>query len=135
VSVLAILDIAICGFSFSLARWYTGSIWMVMGMHAMWNFTQNLLFGLPNSGLVSEVSVFHLDAANGASNLIYDFEFGVEGALPAIIVDAAIGIVVLVLAKKNGRLGELRMSYEKKAALSAGPDENGELPAAEPKGE
>ena len=123
-SVLGILDIIACGISFSLLRWYSGSIWMVMGVHTMWNFTQNFLFGLPNSGLVSELSVLHLDASNGVSNLIYDYAFGVEGALPALIIDAGIGIVVLLLAKRSGRLGELRMSYEKKAALSAGPDES-----------
>ena len=122
-SVLAITDIAVCGISYSFVRWYTGSIWTAMGLHTMWNFTQNFLFGLPNSGLVSEVSVLHLDAANGISNLIYDHSFGVEGALPAVIIDAAVGIVILLLAKKNGRLGELRMSYEKKAALTASLDE------------
>ena len=115
VTVLAIVSITICGFSYSLVRWYSGSIWMVMGIHTMWNFTQNFLFGLPNSGLVSEVSMFRLDASNGTNNLIYNYGFGVEGAIPAIISDLTLGIVVLLLAKKNGRLGELLMSYEKKA--------------------
>ena len=119
VSALAIADIAVCGIAYSLVRWYTGSIWMVMGIHTMWNFTQNFIFGLPNSGLVSELSIFHLDAANGISNLIYDYAFGVEGAVTAIIVDAALGIGVLLLAKRDGRLGELRLSYEKRAELAA----------------
>ncbi len=118
VTVFAIINIAVCGVSYSLLRWYTGSIWSVMGLHTMWNFTQNFLFGLPNSGLVSEVSLFHMDAASGISNLIYDYSFGVEGAIPSIIISVAIAIVILLLAKKNGRLGELRMSYEKKAALA-----------------
>ena len=115
-SVLGIVGIVICGLSYSLVRWYTGSIWMVMGIHTMWNFTQNFLFGLPNSGLVSEVSVFHLDAANGVNNLIYNFDFGVEAAIPALVVDCLLGAICLILAKRNGRLGELRMSYEKTAA-------------------
>ena len=113
--ILLIID----GISFSLMRWYSGSMWMMFGMHAMWNFTQNFLFGLPNSGLVSEFSVFHLDAANGVTNLIYDFDFGVEGGFPALIVSFATGAVALLLAKRDGRLGELRMSYQKKAALEA----------------
>ena len=118
VTVLAIVGIIICGLSYSIVRWYTGSIWIVMGMHTMWNFTQNIIFGLPNSGLISEFSVFRLDGSTGVSNLIYDYGFGVEGALPAIIFDVLVGIVCLLLAKKNGRLGELKMSYEKEAALS-----------------
>lgn len=118
VSPMAIIGITICGLSYSLVRWYTGSIWICMGLHTMWNFTQNFLFGLPNSGLVSEMSVFHLDAATGSSSLIYDYGFGVEAAIPALLVDAALGIGVLILAKRSGRLSELTMSYEKNTAAS-----------------
>ena len=118
VSVMAIVGIAICGVSYSIVRWYTGSIWIPMGIHTMWNFTQNFIFGLPNSGLVSEASIFHLDAANGVSNLIYDYGFGVEAAIPALVVDALLGVVCLLLARRDGRLSELTMSYEKRAALA-----------------
>jgi hypothetical protein len=118
VTPLAIANITIVGFSYSLIRWYTGSIWTVMGIHTMWNFTQNFLFGLPNSGLVSEVSVLHLDAANGVSNLIYNYEFGVESTVIALIVNIALGAAALLLARRDGRLGELLLSYEKKAELN-----------------
>jgi membrane protease YdiL (CAAX protease family) len=112
-TVLAIIEIMICGITYSLIRWYTGNIWIAMGIHTGWNFTQAFLLGMPNSGLVSEVSLFHLESANGVSNLIYDFKFGVEGGLPAVIVDLIPAVVVLILAKKNGRLKELAMSREK----------------------
>lgn len=106
--VLPIVDIAICGLSFSIAKWYTGSIWFPMGIHTAWNFTQNYLFGLPNSGLVSEASVFGLDAATARDTWIYDVGFGVEGAVPAVLADLALGVICLVLAARQGRLGELR---------------------------
>ncbi len=107
-SFLPIFDIVICGLSYSIARWYTGSIWFVMGMHTAWNFTQNYLFGLPNSGMVSEVSIWGLDAANARDSLIYNVQFGVEGAVPAVIADLALGVICLILAAKQGRLGELK---------------------------
>ena len=112
-TVFSIIEIVVCGVSFSLLRWYTGNVWIVMGLHTAWNFTQAILFGLPNSGLVSEVSLFHLDASTGVSNLIYDFEFGVEGAIPSFIMDALVGVVVIVLAAKKGRLKELTMNRPK----------------------
>ena len=112
-TVLAIIEIMICGITYSLIRWYTGNIWIAMGIHTGWNFTQAFLLGMPNSGLVSEVSLFHLESANGVNNPIYDFRFGVEGGLPAVIVDLIPAVVVLILAKKNGRLKELAMSREK----------------------
>ena len=124
--VLPILDIVICGLGFSLAKWYTGSIWVPMGIHTAWNFTQNFLFGLPNSGLISEASVFGLDAANARTTLIYDATFGVEGAIPAVLADAILGIVCLILAARKGRLGEL---FQKKVTPSADPQ--GPQPAYE----
>lgn len=121
VTVLAIADITICGIAYSLLRWYSGSIWTCFGIHTMWNFTQNFLFGLPNSGLVSEASVFHLDAANGISNLIYSYEFGVEGALPAVFIDLLLAVVILLLAKRDGRLGELLESRESRGEAPVMP--------------
>ena len=112
VSALAIADLIFCGISYSLLRWYTGSIWACFGIHTMWNVTQNFIFGLPNSGLVSEASVFHLGAANGISNWIYSYEFGVEGAFPAVFIDLVLGGVILWAAWKEGRLGELLKSRE-----------------------
>ncbi len=109
VSVLSIVGIAICGVSYSLLRWYSGNLWIVMGAHTAWNFVQAFLFGLPNSGLVSEVSLFHLDASTGNSNLFYDFDFGVEGGLPALLVDLMLGVIVVILAVRSGRLKELKM--------------------------
>lgn len=84
-----------------------------MGIHTGWNFTQAFLFGLPSSGLVSEVSLFHLDASTGVSNLVYDFAFGVEGCLPTLFADMAIGVVVIILAARNGRLKEPGMNRER----------------------
>ena len=110
VSTIPILGIIICGISYSLLRWYSGNIWIAMGIHTGWNFTQNYLFGLPNSGLVSEASVFHLDAANASSSLIYDWGFGVEGGLPALFIDAFLGAVIIYLALKSGRIRELGMN-------------------------
>lgn len=117
ISALALADLIICGLAYSLLRWYSGSIWTCFGIHTMWNFTQNFLFGLPNSGLVSEASVFHLDAATGISNWIYSYEFGVEGGVPAVFIDLLLIIVILILAKRNGRLGELKESRESRGEM------------------
>jgi len=119
--VLPIIDIAICGLSYSIAKWYTGSIWFPMGIHTAWNFTQNFLFGLPNSGLVSEASVFGLDAASAQDTWIYDVAFGVEGAIPAVLGDLVLGVVCLMLAARQGRLGELKQTKVTPRKDPAGP--------------
>ena len=117
ISALALADLIVCGLSYSLLRWYSGSIWTCFGIHTMWNFTQNFLFGLPNSGLVSEASVFHLDAATGISNWVYSYEFGVEGGVPAVFIDLLLMIVILWCARRDGRLGELLESRESKGEM------------------
>lgn len=121
ITALAMADLIICGLAYSLLRWYSGSIWTCFGIHTMWNFTQNFLFGLPNSGLVSEASVFHLDAMNAVSNWVYSYEFGVEGAVPAIFIDLLLIVVIMVMAKKKGRLGELMESLESRGLAPVEP--------------
>ena len=111
--VIPIVGIIITGLSYSLLRWYSGSIWIAMGIHTGWNFTQNYLFGLPNSGLVSEASVFHLGAANGNTTWVYDWIFGVEGGIPALFIDGLLGVTIIYLACKNGRIKELGMNRVK----------------------
>lgn len=121
VTALAIVNIIISGIGYSLLRWYTGSIWTAFGIHTMWNFTQNFIFGLPNSGLVSEVSMFRLDAATGIDSLMYSYEFGVEGAWPALFIDGLIAIVIIVLACRNGRIREMTLSKEMLGYQEPGP--------------
>ena len=118
---LAMADLILCGLFYSLLRWYSGSIWTCMGIHTMWNFTQNFIFGLPNSGLVSEASIFHMGAANAVSNWCYSYEFGVEGAVPAILMEVLPIIVILVMAGKTGRLRELLESRESRGEMPVLP--------------
>lgn len=107
VSVFAVVGICIAGLMFSISKWYAGNIWFAAGIHTAWNFTQNYLFGLPNSGLVSEVSVFRLDAATARSSLVYSVPFGLEGAVPSLVINVLMCAVFLMLAARKGRINEL----------------------------
>ena len=49
-SLGGLLQIIIAGLLFSLIIYYYGSFWAACGFHTGWNFTQSILFGLPNSG-------------------------------------------------------------------------------------
>lgn len=99
VTVISILSIVLIGIGLSLVMLWRESLWMAIAIHTMWNFTQSILFGLPNSGIVSEGSFLHLEAARGS--LLYDAAFGVEGALPAIIVELALCLGLWIYAKKR----------------------------------
>ena len=100
-SVISMTAVLAAGLLFSLMVYYMDSIWCVMAAHTAWNFTQNLILGLPNSGMVSPVSVFKLDAATAKSSFAYSVEFGLEGSITAITVMIITGIVIIVLYHKK----------------------------------
>lgn len=108
----ALFYLFLCGVSFAAADWAAGSIWTPIGIHTAWNFTQNLIYGLPNSGVVSESSVFRAEAVNGNINLIYDPVFGVEGAVPALIAMIVLTAACVYMCRQADRIKELVLSYE-----------------------
>ncbi len=86
VTVLSFVNIVVVAVLFSLIVYYTDSLWCAFMAHAVWNYTQNILFGLPNSGLVSAYSVFKLDASTAVNSFAYNVGFGIEGTLTADVV-------------------------------------------------
>ena len=97
---IAIIDIIICGIQYSAMVYYFDSLWMAMGAHAGWNFTQSILAGLPNSGNVFPYSIFRLDAATASNSFFYDVGFGVEGTIPAVIMEIAVTAAIVLIGRK-----------------------------------
>ena len=97
---LAFYDIFITGVFFSLIVLYFDSLWMAMGIHATWNFTQSILLGLPNSGASFPYSIFGLDCGMTRTSFAYHREFGLEGTwLSAVLMTAC--CVILYLWRKE----------------------------------
>ncbi len=86
VTVLSFVNIVVVAVFFSLIVYYTDSLWCAFMAHAAWNYTQNILFGLPNSGLVSSYSVFKLDTSTAMNSFAYNVGFGIEGTVTADVV-------------------------------------------------
>ncbi len=109
VTMLGLLQVFLIGVLFSLIVYFWDSLWAVMWAHMAWNFSQSIVFGLPNSGIVSKYSLFKLDAASAVDGIFYNTSFGVEGSLGAnIMIGAAILLVLLFgLITKRGE----RMDY------------------------
>ena len=101
ITIWAVLSIYLVGVAFGLMVYYLDSLWMAMAAHAAWNFTQNFLFGLPNSGTVYDFSVFKLDPATARTSLFYNVEFGVESSITAVLVLAALSALLFCLGRKK----------------------------------
>ena len=100
VTFSSLLLMMLVSIMYSLIVYYFDSIWIPIVAHTTWNFTQNIILGLPNSGLVFPVSVFKLDA--GANNFAFDSTFGVEGSILAIILNAIVCVGLYYFGRKKG---------------------------------
>lgn len=103
VTLLSCLNIFTVGMLFSLIVYYFDSLWCAFAVHAAWNFTQNILLGLPNSGIVVPYSVFKLDAANAVDSFAYNVGFGIEGSALSCVVLIAACAGIIIWGRKHGR--------------------------------
>lgn len=101
ITVLALATILMSGIKYSLMVYYFDSMWVVIGAHTAWNYMQNIILGLPNSGLVSEYSIFKLEAVSGNNSLVYNAEFGIESTLFALLLQILVSAAVLYWGRKN----------------------------------
>ena len=97
---------------------YYRSLWAAMFMHTLWNFTQNIIFGLPNSGIVSPYSIYHLDAAS--SGFFFDPGFGIEGSPGACLILVLItGFMLYDIRRRKLPPMDLWKEAEEKAEAAA----------------
>ena len=103
ITALSILNIFVVGILFSLMVYYMNSIWCAMAVHTAWNFTQNIIFGLPNSGMVTPYSIFRLDASTANNSFAYNVGFGIEGTLLADVVLILACVCMYLWGRKYGK--------------------------------
>lgn len=104
VTLLALVNVVAVGILYSLIIYYFDSFWAVVIAHTSWNFCQNILLGLPNSGNVSCYSIFKLDAATARNSFAYNTGFGIESSLLAfVLIVVACVVIVLVGRKKKAK--------------------------------
>ena len=101
-TILAGVQIVLVGIIFSVIVYYYNSLWAAIWFHTLWNYTQNIIFGLPNSGIVSDYSIFKLEAASARSGPFYDATFGVEGSIGSSLVLAVVLAVIIFINRGKG---------------------------------
>ncbi len=99
-TALAGSQIFLVGVVWALIVYYYNSVWVAFWFHAAWNYTQNIIFGLPNSGIVSEYSIYKLEAASARNGLFYNVNFGVEGSIGSSLVLIVV-IIILILMNRG----------------------------------
>jgi uncharacterized protein len=83
----------------------TGRLWVSIGLHAGWNFTQGWIFGAPVSGTdVFDGGPLSTVAVKGVAESLSGGAFGPEASLPGLIIATATGGAVLWQAWRRGHL-------------------------------
>ena len=90
------------GILLAAAYMLTRRLWVSMGFHAAWNYTQSAIF----SGIVSgnEASQGLIRSAVQGPELLTGGKFGLESSVLALVLCTTTGVVMLVMAVRRGRL-------------------------------
>ena len=79
----------------------TRNLWMAMGLHAAWNFTQGFIWDVPVSGIDTHGIV---TARLDGPELLSGGTFGLEASMIALLCATALGLFYLRLAVKRGHV-------------------------------
>ncbi|MEQ7906696.1 CPBP family glutamic-type intramembrane protease [Xanthomonas hortorum] len=84
----------------------TGRVWMSIGVHIAWNFTQGYVFGAAVSGTDMGPAIARSTARPGIAEWLTGGPFGPEASLPGVLVCLAVGVTVLWMAWRTGKLAK-----------------------------
>lgn len=104
-TVVSVLCIALeAGIMLGALYALTGRLWVSIGVHAAWNFTQGYVFGAAVSGQAAGPALAQSMARPDASVVLTGGSFGPEASLPALLVCTGVGLGALWLAWQRGQL-------------------------------
>lgn len=78
----------------------TRRLWMAIGLHMAWNFTQGGIYGINVSGIEMQGLLFN---TMQGPPMLTGGAFGAEASLPAIVICTSLGLWVLYRAHRKGR--------------------------------
>ena len=97
------LNVLLIGIAFYLMVKWSGNFWICCGFHTGWNYTQQYLFGLPNSGQTSSFGLFR--GENAVKSFVFDPVYGNEGSLLTTVVLIVSIAVLFLLIKMKAKKG------------------------------
>jgi hypothetical protein len=116
-TVVAALGIAIeAGVLLGAAYMLTRNLWLAIGLHAAWNFTQGFIFDIPVSGTAEEGLV---TAKLSGPALLSGGGFGLEASLFAMVIATAAGVFLLIVAIRRGELVQPRWVRRRRLTAAA----------------
>jgi membrane protease YdiL (CAAX protease family) len=106
---LGLAGVVAASLALTLLLYVTGSLWLSIGFHAAWDWSQSYLYGTPDSGIMMQGHLFITHAAGNVS--LSGGAAGPEGSLLAtpVLIATLLGLVFIVrqagLASRGVRVG------------------------------
>jgi membrane protease YdiL (CAAX protease family) len=94
---ISTINTALAGVWFSVAYLKTRNLWMVFGLHLMWNWVQGAILGIPVSGIKELTTAPLFLVANSGSTILTGGDYGIEGGIACTIALIASGVLIWFL--------------------------------------
>jgi membrane protease YdiL (CAAX protease family) len=95
---MGILSVSLAGVILVFSLWWTGSLWWAVGFHCAWDWAQSYLYGVADSGMVSQGHLLTTHATG--SPLLSGGPTGPEGSILVVPVTL---IALVVIARTMPR--------------------------------
>ena len=95
------INLLTSGAMYVLSYRYFGSLWFAMTAHTAWNYMQDFIFGLPDSGKPAAVS-FMETTVNGSS-FFYDKDFGIEGSWMSVTIHILACLFIFMIGRNMSK--------------------------------
>ena len=82
--------------------WLTRRLWLSMGFHMAWNYTQSAIFSGIVSGSVPEPGLIKSNIKG--PDVLTGGSFGLESSLIAFLLCTTAGVVLLIMAVRRGNI-------------------------------
>jgi len=83
----------------------TSRLWMAIGLHTMWDFANDSIFGVGVVSKSSETIKGFLQASLSGPKIVTGGEFGVEASIVSLLIGLAAGVIMLQRAYRKRRFG------------------------------
>ncbi len=94
---ISTINTALAGVWFSIAYLKTRNLWMVFGLHLMWNWVQGAILGIPVSGIKELTTAPLFQVTNAGSTVFTGGDYGIEGGIACTIALIASGVLIWFL--------------------------------------
>ncbi len=99
-TVMPVMNLMIASVVFSLVYYNWGSLWIAGFAHAIWNYSQGLIYGSLISGISVEGSVMTSLPVEGKV-ILSGGNFGFEGSIVTSLIGIILIVVLSIIAKKK----------------------------------